>query len=303
VLADGVHAAFAAGAVAELARAGTAWQRGAGGGLGAHVALLAILGEAAEAERRWSREAENGCPLFRSRLAVARERLGSTAGLMVAPDSWTLSGWLDPLGLDEHLAPEMADVPGRLARLGRAFAVAVADVTAGTTSWVALTGEPADRAGALLRAAATFPAGWAPEALPVGAVGRRLWGGAGAALAAGPPWSGEPAALDVVCGFPVPAVPRPALGESLFELVQRREEAFAGAAVSRWVAGVGAMSVRVLAPSDVAYREWAGRDNAELGIEYPLPWERNGALASALIRFGASAARREASGSGGARRA
>ncbi len=57
VLADGGQAAFAAGAVAELARSGAAWSCGAGAGLGAHVALLALLGEAEEGERRWLRQA------------------------------------------------------------------------------------------------------------------------------------------------------------------------------------------------------------------------------------------------------
>lgn len=299
VLADGVHAAFAAGAVAELARAGASWERGAGGGLGAHVALLALLGEAEEAERRWLREAENGCPLFRSRVAAARERLGSVPGVMLTPDAWTLPGWLDPTGLVEHLAPETAGVPERLTRAGRSFAVAVEELTTGVTSWVELVGQRPERAAALLRAAATFPVGWGPEALTEGEATRRVWGGVGAALACDPPFGGGPAAWDVVCGFPVPVAVRSALGESLHELMQRRQEARAAAAVSRWIARGGEAPVRVVAPSDAAYREWAERDNADLGVEYPLPWERNGALTGAIVRFGAFVARGPVAGLSG----
>ena len=299
VLADGVQTAFAAGAVAEMARAGMSWERGAGGGLGAHVAVLALLGEAEEAERRWLREAENGCPLFQSRLAAARQRLGSTPGVMLTPDSWTLSGWLEPEGLAEHLAPEMAAVPERLAHAGRSFTVAVEELISGEAAWVELPSQPAQRAATLLRAAATFPAGWGPEKVIEGDATRWLWGGVGAALACAPPWRNGPSRWDVVCGFPVPVAVRPALGESLHELMQRRQEARAAATVAGWLARPGEASLRVIAPSAPAYREWAARDNADLGVEYPLSWERNGALTGAIVRFGAFLARNVASGPDG----
>jgi len=299
VLADGVQAAFAAGAVAELARGGVSWQRGAGGGLGAHVAALAVLDEAEEAERRWLREAEAGCPLFQSRLAAARERLGATPGVMLTPDAWTLPGWLEPAGLAEHLAPEMAAVPERLARSERSFAVAVEDLISGEAAWVELASLTAERAGTCLRAAATFPAGWGPESVLEGEATRWLWGGVGAALACAPPWRSGASAWDVVCGFPVPVVARPALGGSLHELMQRRQEGRAAAAVSGWLARPEGAALRVVAPTGAAYREWAERDNAELGVEYPLSWERNGALTGAIVRFGAFVARSVAHGSSG----
>jgi len=298
VLADGVQAAFAAGAAAELFRAGTSWERGAGGGLGAHVAVLALLGEAEEAERRWLREAENGAPLFQSRLAAARQRLGSTPGVMLTPDSWTLSGWLEPEGLAEHLAPEMAAVPDRLAHAGRSFTVAVEELVSGEASWVELPGQPAHRAATLLRAAATFPAGWGPEKVIEGDATRWLWGGVGAALACAPPWRNGPSRWDVICGFPVPVAVRPALGGSLYELIQRRQEGRAAAAVAGWLGRLGEPSLRVIAPNATAYREWAARDNADLGVEYPLSWERNGVLTAAIVRFGAFLAQTVASGSG-----
>jgi hypothetical protein len=134
VLADGVHAAFAAGAVAELARRGASWERGAGAGLGAHIAVLALLDEAAEAERRWLREAALDCPMFESRLGAARRRLGDARGLTLLPDPWSLAGWLDPAGLAEHLVPEMAAAPQRLARRGATVVVAVEDLTSGAPS-------------------------------------------------------------------------------------------------------------------------------------------------------------------------
>jgi hypothetical protein len=291
VLADGVQAAFAAGAVAELARRGVTWGRGAGAGLGAQVALLALLGETPEAERRWLREAEHGCPLFESQIAAARRRMGDKTGVALSPDAWSMSGWLDRDGLAEHLAPEMAAVPARLARAGATLAVAVEDLVAGVGSWLDLAGLTPPQAGAVLRAAASFPAGWGPEPPDPHAPPRRLWGGVGAALQG--PWPGaeDAADWDVVCGFPVPAVARPALGGALLELVQRRSECAAARAVGGWRSGRARGSTRILAPSAAAWREWAERDTAELGVEYPLPWERNAALTSGLVGFGAFAAR------------
>ncbi len=291
VLADGIQAAFAAGAVAELARKGFVWQRGAGAGLGAHVAVLALLGEAVEAERRWLREAETGCPLFRSRLASAQQRLGPASGVIVAPDPWAMDGWLDPVGLAEYLAPEMAAVPERLARAGGSCAVAVEDLGTGEAAWVELAKLTPERAGAMLRAAATFPAGWGPETVTEGESIRTLWGGVGAAVACAPPWRDEKSAWDLVCGFPLPGAVRSALGGSLLELMQRRQEARAGTAVGGWLAGAEGASLRVIAPDAESYRRWASRDNAELGTEYPLPWERNGELTAGLVRFGVFVAR------------
>ncbi len=299
VLADGAQAAFAAGVVAELARRGTVWVMGAGGGLGAQVGVLAVLGEAVEAERRWLRDAELASPLMRSRLAAFRERVGPTPGAVLAADPWTLAGWLDPESLAEHLAPEMAALPERLTRAGRSFAVAVEDLGTGGTAWVELTRVSAHQAGTLLRAAATFPAGWGPELVTEGDTTRRSWGGVGAAVACMPPWAVGGGRWDVVCGFPVPVSPRPALGDSLLELIQRREEALAGAAVSRWLAGRTEGPPRLFAPTAQAYRVWADRDNADLGVEYPSPWERNGELAAGMVRFGvfvAAAARADSVG-------
>ncbi len=291
ILADGAQAAFTAGAVAELARTGVAWRRGAGGGLGSQVALLALLGDAEEAERRWLREAEAGCPLFQSRLAAAQQRLGPNSGVVLTPDPWTLEGWLEPAGLAEHLAPEMAGVPERLGRAERDFAVAVEDLVSGEATWVEFAGLAPERAGAMLRAAATFPAGWGPHAMVEGETVRWLWGGIGAALACAPPWRGGRATWDVVCGFPVPVAVRPALGESLYELMQRRQEARAAASVIGWLTKSDQVTLRVIAPTVAAYRAWAERDNADLGVEYPMSWERNGELTGAMVRFGAFVAR------------
>lgn len=291
VLADGAQAAFAAGAVAEMARAGVVWRRGAGAGLGAHVAVLALLGEAAEAERRWLRDAELGCTLFRSRLAAAQQRLGSGSGVVVAPDPWAMDGWLDPAGLAEHLAPEMAGVPDRLARAGASCAVAVEDLGTGEAAWVELAKLAPERAGRMLRVAARFPAGWGPETMTEGEHVRTLWGGVGVAMACAPPWRGGQDAWDLVCGFPVPGVVRTVFGGSLLELMQRRQEGRAAAAVGGWLAGAEGASLRVIAPDAESYRRWASRDNAELGTEYPLPWERNGELTAGLVRFGVFVAR------------
>lgn len=296
VLADGVHAAFAAGAVAELARTGTSWDRGAGAGLGAHVALLAVLGETAEAERRWTREASLGCPMFESRLGVARRGIGDPRGVTLLPDPWSLAGWLDPAGLAEHLAPETAAVPKRLTQRGATMMVAVEDLTSGAAEWVDLGRVEASEAGTILRGAAAFPAGWGPESDTPGGATRLLWGGVGLAFRGAMPWAGDGREWDVVCGFPVPAVARPALGGALLELLQRRSEASAADAVVRLIDGPDGNRLRVVAPTDSAWRSWSGRDGADLGVEYPLPWERNGELTAAAVRFGAFAAHAVATG-------
>ena len=100
-------------------------------------------------------------------------------------------------------------------------------------------------------------------------------------------WLSEAAGWDVVCGFPVPPVARPGLGDALLELVQRREEIRAGLTVSSW----SSPGLEVIAPTGAGYARWATRDGAELGIEYPLPWERNGELVGVLVEYGRVAAR------------
>jgi len=286
VLADGVHAAFAAGAVAALARRGVRWDRGAGAGLGAQVALLGLLGDAEEAERRWARQGELGCPMFESRVGAARRRVAAVAGVTVLTDAGSAPGWLDPAGLAEHLEPESADVPRRLAARGASLNVAVEDAGSGTRAWCDLARVAAARAGALLRAAAAFPGGWGPEEVREGERSERLWGGTSAALQGAPPWGPGSGEWDAVCGFPVPASPRSALGGSLLELIQRRSEIECAA----WVASLGECRIAVVAPTASEYEAWSGRPGADLGVEYPLPWERNGALTAALVRFGAFAA-------------
>jgi len=290
VLADGVHAAFAAGAVAELARRGARWDRGAGAGLGAHVALLGLLGEAAEAERRWLREGALGSPMFESRLGAARRRIGDVQSVTVLLDPWSLPGWLDPAGLGEHLAPEMADVPQRLTRRCASLRVAVEDMRSGTRAWFDLAAVPPKRAGTLLRAAAAFPGGWGPEIAREGEAVEVLWGGIAPALQGAAPWEADESDWDLVCGFPVPAGPRPALAGSLIELIQRRSEITGAARVSAWRKDRRTSRPRVVAPAGAGYRRWAGRESADLGVEYPLPWERNGELTAGLVRYGASAA-------------
>jgi len=283
VLADGAQAAFAAGAVAELARAGCSWVAARGAGLGAQVALLAVLGEAAEAERRWERQGGSGCPLLASLVARGNGRLAGEPGLLLLPDALALPGWLDPVELEEHLAPDLAGIPERLARAGARCAVAVDDLTAGRSAWIELGELPATGAAAALRAAARFAGGWGAVA-EGGATGAAvLWGGAACADLGGA-LAESRGPLDVVCGFPVPPVARPGLGGSLLELVQRRDEARAGEAAA-------ALGVPVIAPAAASWAAWAEREGAELGVEYPMPWERNGELIGGLVAYGRFAGR------------
>ena len=289
VLADGAHTAFAAGAVAALAAAGARWSVAAGAGLGAHVAALAVVGEAEEAARRWHRQGEAGAPVFQSRLAVGRERLGDEPGLLLLADAWRLGGWLAEEGRDAFLAPERADLPGRLRHAGTALLVAIEDLGAGRRQWVWAEELDADGAWQLLRAAASYPAGWGATGGGSGVALR--WGGVGACAGLEAPWRTRPASWDVVCGFPMPAVTRPGLGTALLDAVQRRGEVVAAATVATWLESAGSPA-RVVAPAAGSYLAWAARDGADLGVEYPLPNERNGELLASLVEYGRHAAGR-----------
>ena len=295
VLADGVQTAFVAGAVAELERSGRSWKRAVGAGLGAQVAVLAVLGEAQEAERRWLREAELGCPLLDSQLASARRRLGPTSGVLALADPWALAGWLDPACLAEHLAPEAAGLPDRLRRNGSRCAVALQDLGSGHCEWRELGGLTAAGAAAALAAAAAFPAGWGPSGDRGAAAGETAWGGVGLIAALPAPWSTGDEDWDVVCGVPFPAVRRPAIGSSLLESIQRRDECLASTAVERWLAGGGRGPV--VAPDAASWAAFAEGHSVDLGVEYPPAWERNGELARLLVGFGAFVAGRRLAGS------
>jgi hypothetical protein len=285
VLADGAHAAFAAGAVAALARSGARWRVAAGAGLGAHLAALAALGETEEVERRWRRQSELGCPLLRPRIRAWRQRLGAAEGALVVPDVLVLGGWLDPEELDEFLAPEAAGLPERLHRAAaRAFA-AVHDLDLGESRWVAIESVGAPEALGALTAAACFPAGWPPLAAHSEGSSGPLWGGVAAMPAGGVPAAAEIARWDVVCGFPVPASRRSASGPSLFELVQRRDLDGGAERVQEWRREMGG-AARVVAPTAEAWMRFASRDGADLGLEYPLPWEQNGELTAMVLSFG-----------------
>ncbi len=289
VLADGVHAGFAAAAVAALARGGRRWGWGLGAGLGAQVAVLALLGEAAEAERRWRRQATSGAPLLRSRISAAEERLGPGTGVRVCADAWTLDGWLDPVSLAEHLAPEMAGVPARLRAAGARVWVCVEELGSGARRSVELGGVDAAEAGELLLVAASFPGGWGPR--PGGEREGLRWGGVGVVTL---PALSRGAAVDLVCGFPYPAVGRPAAGRSLFEAIQVRTEARTADAVRAWVDAQREAGVDVAAPTSAGYAAAVGREEADLAVEYPLPWERNAELLGLVMDLGAAAGRSDA---------
>ncbi|HNX50851.1 MAG TPA: hypothetical protein PLS53_06860 [Thermoanaerobaculaceae bacterium] len=287
VLADGIQSAFAAGAAASLARAGAVWSEAMGAGLGAQVAALALLGEAEEAGRRWKRQGELGCLLLTPVMATARRRLGDAA-VTALPDAWRIPGWLDEGVLGEHLAPEAAALPARLQRLGKHLQVVILNLTAGTSQAVPLENADAARAAHILDAAARFPGGWGPASSLSGTSPELLWGGIAAVASGTLPGAGK---WDLVCGFPVPPLPRPGLSTSIWETIQRRDEQQVGSLVTDWVRAA-ATGCRVVAPTEADLRSVSGRPDTELAVEYPLPWERNGELCSLLVRMGEAAAAR-----------
>jgi predicted acylesterase/phospholipase RssA len=263
VLADGAQAAFCAGVVAELAKHQTGWQEGAGAGLGAAVAALALAGEAEEAARRFSRGAEEPEGLFRSALSLAREQVNQE-GFLLLPDPWRLSGWLAAPLLQEYLAPDLV-----LAKRVRLW-LALEDLFQGSVRWC-LWEEGQD-----LVAACAFPGGWGPD-------DQGRWGGVGVCGELPlPPLSSS--RVDLVCGFPVPKVARPGLDRSLFTTWQRREELAAAALAERWQSQLP--GVRVYAPQASSFQRFTQRDNALLGVEYPLPLEQNAALCQLLVEYG-----------------
>lgn len=262
VLADGAQAAFCAGVVAQLALSGRSWGEAAGAGLGAQVALLALAGEAQEGARRFSRLPEEGAALFRPALSYAREAVNEE-GFLLLPDPFRLAGWLSPLALAEHLAADQA-LAGRVK-----VWVCVEDLGSGSRGWREL-GD-----GDQLAQTAAFPCGWPPVS--------GFWGGLGACAELDFPPLASPE-VDVVCGFPVPAVERPGLGKALLATVQRREEIAAAQTVARWAGQRSGL--RVFAPSQQQYAAFAKREGALLGVEYPLPVEHNAELCSTLVVFG-----------------
>lgn len=262
VLADGAQAAFCAGVVAQLAASGHRWEEGAGAGLGAQVALLALVGEGEEAARRFSRMGQEKAALFRPALAYAGDNLNQP-GFLLLPDVFRLAGWLWRPALEEYLAPEAALV-SRAAPW-----VCVEELASGARGWRRV--ERAEE----LRQAAAFPWGWPPNGL--------CWGGVGACAELDfPPLTASQ--VDVVCGFPVPPVERRGLSDSLLATVQRREEIGAAHTVARWIATHP--GARVFAPEQELYAAFARRDSALLGVEYPLPVEHNGELLASMVAFG-----------------
>lgn len=288
VLGDGLQAAFAAGAVAGLAQRGRSWEVAVGAGLGAQVAVLAVLGEAGEAARRWQRQGEHGCPLLVPLAEEVSRRLAGLQGALAMLDPWRLSGWLDPAALAEHLAPEAAGVPMRLRQGGARAFVLIQEVESGRVTWEELTRLDPMSALDALTAACTFPGGWGPHQ---GETGRRRWGGVG--LLAGAPLeiAGLADAWDIVCGFPVPPVAREWVSPSLVEQVQRRDEALAAQAVAGWVTAMAPAEVMIIAPDAQLWRQVENRPDAELDVEYPLAAERNGELATRLLAAGTAAAK------------
>lgn len=287
VLGDGLQAAFAAGAVAGLAQRGRTWDVAVGTGLGAQVAVLAMLGEASEAARRWQRQGEHGCPLLAPMAEEVARRLAGLQGALAMLDPWRLPGWLDPAALAEHLAPEAAGVPMRLKQSGARAFVLVQEVESGRVIWEDLSQLDPFSALDALTGACTFPAGWGPHQ---GEGGGRFWGGVGLLAGAPPDVFRLRDAWDVVCGFPVPPVAREWVSDSLWEQVQRRDEALAARAVAGWVTAVAPAEVMLIAPEAGLWRRVENREDAELGVEYPLAGERNGELAVRLLAAGSAAA-------------
>ncbi|MCS7183324.1 MAG: hypothetical protein NZ869_09485 [Thermoanaerobaculum sp.] len=262
VLGDGAQAAFCSGVVAGLAEQGVVWQEGAAAGLAAQVALLALAGEALEGARRFLRMAEEGAALFSAAGAPASAE-ARKVGWLALPDVYRVPGWLDPSVLEEYLAPDWALV--RRVNLW----VAWENLVSGERGWIPL------RQGEQLLVTAAFPWGWPAR--------EGIWGGVGACAELEPPPLGSEA-VDLVCGFPVPAVERPGQGAALIGANPRREELVAARTAVRWASHWP--QVRVFAPQQRAYLDWSQRDSALLGVEYPLPLEQNGELMAQLVRFG-----------------
>jgi len=214
----------------------------------------------------------------------AQRRLAGVEGAMAFLDPWRVGGWLDPVSLEEHLAPEAGGLPQRLQRRQVTAWVAKVELGEGRAQWHELAHLPAAEATAALVAACTFPGGWAARGETT-----RAWGGVGVLPLLPPVVFGEASEWDVVCGFPLPPAPRSWLGGAVWEQLQRRDEVAAAWAVTNWGEAAAPGTWRLVAPTAAGWRRAEGREDAELGVEYPLPWERNGELARRLVAAGALA--------------
>lgn len=245
--------------------------------------MLAALGEAPEAARRWRRMAQSGCPLLVPLGVEAAET--ARPGTLVLLDAWRLGGWLSTTGLDEFLLPEAAAVARRLGETRVSCSVASFGLTGGDANWVQLEREDTFGISRFLGVTAGFAGGFPPRpGTPDGE--SWAWGGVAAAIVAGLDLDPR-LQWDVVCGFPVPPRVRRTLGTSLFELVQRRDEIAAGRSLAPMRSRSG---IRVIAPDEVGWRQVTSRPDAELDAEYPLPWERNGEMTVLLVSLGFLAA-------------
>jgi len=296
--------AFQAGAVSALAEGGMRWQAFCGGGAGAVNALLAADGRFADMTRLWADQARAGVPLLASlHDAATAAAAAATPGAWAVVDPRSVAGLVAMDAVEDALGPFTAGLGDRLTSRGTVLRVPILCL-AGGEAWLAdpTRDVPPHLTARLLAAAAATPVACRPVLLATArgsdhdgterplvdgssALVRPLAETVEAVRGAGL----EVAEVDVVMGVPAAVGEAPFEPLGLAEVAARADAARLAAATMADAARLAAdgTHVRLVRPDSTSWREFTGRADAEVALEFPTATTRNGSLLELTREFGA----------------
>jgi len=296
--------AFQAGAVSAMAASGGRWQVVCGGGAGAVNGLLTADGCFEEMTRLWSDQARSGVPMLASMSDAAAAAAAEAApGAWAVVDPRSVAGLVAMDAVAELVAPFTTGLSARLAHSRTLFLVPILCLARGV-AWMAdpTRDVPPDQAALLVAAAAATPVACRPVILAVGRGGAALGlesplvdGSStlvrplGAAIEAAQRAGLEIEAVDVVLSVPRSDVEAPFALLGLAEVAARTDAARLAATVAADAASLMArgVEVRLLQPDSTGWREFTGRADADVALEFPTATTRNGSLFELTRDFGA----------------
>ncbi len=295
---------FQAGAVAAMAASGARWQCVCGGGAGAVNGLLVAGGFLEDMARLWTDQAQLGVPILASLPdAAAAAAAAAVPGAWAVVDPRSVSGLVAMDAVAELVEPFTARLAARLASSGTMLRVAVLCLAHGD-AWLAdpTRDVPPDRVAHLVAAAAATPVACRPVMLAVAPDGgspgleRPLVDGSstlvhplGAAVETARQAGLQVGTVDVVLAVPRPQGEGPFAPLGLAEVAARADAARLAAAVVADAAELeqAGVTVRLLRPDSASWREFTGRADAEVALEFPTTTTRNGSLLDLTLEFGA----------------
>lgn len=295
---------FQAGAVAVMAAAGARWQCFCGGGAGAINAVLAADGRFEDMQRLWSEQARSGVPMLASLSdAAAAAAADAVPGAWAVVDPRSVAGLISMDAVAEAVEPFTAGLGARLSSTGTLLRVPVLCLASGE-AWLAdpTRDVPADQAAHLVAAAAATPVACRPVMLAVGRDGsapgpvRSLADGSstlvhplGVAIETAQRAGLQVEAVDVVLAVARAHDEAPFVPLGLAEVASRADAARLAAATVADAARLAAsgVEVRLLRPDSACWREFTGRADAEVTLEFPSGAMRNGSLLELTQEFGA----------------